>query len=95
LNTTALELSRYLTSFQARRVALYRFDVLVLGTGAAGATAALAAAQGGASVALIAKDQVAETNTNYAQGGVAAVLSPPDSLESHREDTLALGCGLS
>ena len=94
LNTPALELSRYLTSFQARRVALYRFDVLVLGSGAAGATAALAAAKTGVSVALIAKDQVSETNTQYAQGGVAAVLSPPDSLESHREDTLVLGCGL-
>jgi len=94
LNTSALELSRYLTSFQARRLALYRFDVVVLGTGAAGSTAALAAAKGGASVALIAKDQFAETNTQYAQGGVAAVLSPTDSLESHRADTLALGCGL-
>lgn len=94
MNSPALELSRYLTAFQARRLALYRFDVVVLGTGAAGATAALAAARGGASVALIAKDQIAETNTNYAQGGVAAVLSPDDSLESHRADTLALGCGL-
>jgi L-aspartate oxidase len=94
LNTHALELSRYLTSFQARRLALYRFDVVVLGTGAAGSTAALAAAKAGASVALIAKDQFAETNTQYAQGGVAAVLSPVDSLESHRADTLALGCGL-
>ncbi len=94
LKTPALELSRYLTAFQACRLALYRFDVVVLGTGAAGSTAALAAARGGASVALIAKDLIAETNTQYAQGGVAAVLSPEDSLESHRADTLALGCGL-
>ena len=94
MNIHALELSRYLTSFQARRVALYRFDVVVLGTGAAGASAALAAARSGASVALIAKDQLTETNTQYSQGGVAAVFSPQDSMESHREDTLALGCGL-
>ncbi|MBK8178413.1 MAG: L-aspartate oxidase [Planctomycetes bacterium] len=94
MKTPALEFSRTLTPFQARRLALYRFDVVVLGTGAAGATAALAAARSGRTVALIAKDQPSETNTNYAQGGVAAVLGPEDSLESHRADTLALGCGL-
>ncbi|MCE9592783.1 MAG: L-aspartate oxidase [Planctomycetes bacterium] len=56
--------------------------------------AALAAASAGASVALVAKDRLAETNTSYAQGGVAAVLGPDDSYETHVQDTLTVGCGL-
>ena len=90
-----LDLHRHLAPFEARRLAFYRFDVVVLGSGVAGATAALAAARTGASVALLAKDRSRETNTHYAQGGVAAVLAAEDSFESHVADTLRVGCGLS
>ncbi len=89
-----LELERYLTPFRSRRLPLYRFDVVVLGCGCAGSSAALAAAEAGAEVALVAKDTLEETNTFYAQGGVAAVHAPEDSFERHLADTLEVGCGL-
>jgi L-aspartate oxidase len=94
LKTVELDLARYLAPFQARRLAMYRFDVIVVGSGVAGSAAALAAAESGSSVALIAKDDLQETNTYYAQGGVAAVLAPDDSYDSHVADTLQVGCGL-
>ncbi len=74
---------------------IYRFGVVVVGSGVAGATAALAAAEAGIEVALLTKAKPEETNTFYAQGGVAAVLAPEDSLAAHVADTLAVGCGLS
>jgi L-aspartate oxidase len=90
----ALELERYLIPFHSRRLPLFRFDVVVLGCGVAGSSAALAAAEAGAEVALLAKDTLEETNTFYAQGGVAAVLGPEDSIEAHVADTLRVGCRL-
>ena len=93
--TIELALDRYLAPFRARRLAFYRFDVVVLGTGVAGSAAALAAAEQGGSVALIAKEAFAETNTHYAQGGVAAVLTGEDSFEAHASDTLRVACGIA
>lgn len=95
LKSVDLALERYLAPFQARRLPFYRFDVLVIGSGVAGSTAALAAADAGSSVALVAKKSLQETNSYYAQGGVAAVLTPEDSFESHMTDTLRVGCGIS
>jgi L-aspartate oxidase len=69
-------------------------DVLVVGTGVAGLACALAAAPTG-HVVLVSKDTIAENNTAYAQGGVAAALAPDDSPELHAIDTLAAGAGLS
>ena len=89
-----LDLDGRLLSVDSRRVPHYRFDLLVLGGGAAGASAALAAADGGAEVALLGKDKREETNTLYAQGGVAAVLARSDSFAEHVRDTLEVGCGL-
>jgi len=89
------DLDRHLVSFDLRQIPHYRFDVVVLGGGAAGSMAALAAADAGGSVALIAKAGLGESNTNYAQGGMAAVLGAGDSLDSHVADTLAVGCGLA
>jgi L-aspartate oxidase len=60
-----------------------------------GSAAALAAADRDASVAVIAKAELRESNTLYAQGGMAAVLAAPDSFEAHVADTLNVGCGLS
>ncbi len=68
-------------------------DVLVIGGGVAGFSAAIAAAQG-ARVLCVTKDSALSSNTWAAQGGVAAVLSDEDSVESHRDDTLSAGVGL-
>ena len=70
-----------------------QFDFLVLGSGIAGLTFALKVAHAG-SVAIITKKSRAESNTNYAQGGIAAVTSEEDSFESHVRDTLTAGGGL-
>ncbi len=70
-----------------------RFDYIVLGSGIAGLTFALSVAPRG-KVAIITKKNRAESNTNYAQGGIAAVTSKEDSVEMHVRDTLIAGAGL-
>ena len=71
-----------------------QFDVLVVGSGAAGLTAALNIAEQ-RKVAVIAKGALGEGATNWAQGGIAAVLEEGDSFESHVEDTMVAGAGLN
>src|SRR5216117_3628452 len=70
-----------------------RFDFLVLGSGIAGLSFALKVARRGR-VAIITKKNRAESNTNYAQGGIAAVTSKEDSFEMHVRDTIEAGAGL-
>jgi L-aspartate oxidase len=70
-----------------------QFDHLVLGSGIAGLIFALKVAPRGP-VAIITKKNRAESNTNYAQGGIAAVTSKEDSVEMHVQDTLTAGAGL-
>src|SRR5205085_1624164 len=82
--------ARFLLSLVHMR---HQFDHLVLGSGIAGLSFALQAARQG-SVALIAKRSRSESNTAYAQGGIAAVLAPQDSFEQHIQDTLIAGAGL-
>jgi L-aspartate oxidase len=69
------------------------FDFLVLGSGIAGLSFALKVAPRGR-VAVITKKNSAESNTNYAQGGIASVTSKEDSFEMHVRDTLEAGAGL-
>ncbi len=68
-------------------------DFLVVGSGIAGLTFATKAAQYG-SVLVLTKKRKADSNTNYAQGGIAAVFGDDDSLDYHIKDTVAAGEGL-
>lgn len=94
LSPARLRIPGRLAGLDLRRLPLLRFDVIVIGGGAAGASAALSAAGEGAAVALLTKARLEQGNTLWAQGGVAAVLSEHDSFEAHVADTLEVGCGL-
>src|SRR5215470_11701213 len=69
-------------------------DYLVIGSGVAGLSFALEAAKRG-DVVLVTKRSRDESNTKYAQGGIAAVLAENDSFETHMNDTMVAGAGLS
>ena len=69
-------------------------DFIVIGSGVAGLRSAISLAMSGASVTVLTKDKASESNTEYAQGGVAVVLSEEDEAVLHEEDTLIAGAGL-
>ena len=68
-------------------------DVLIIGSGAAGLRAALAASEH-ADVTLITKTTLTESNTHYAQGGIAVAMNLDDTIALHIKDTCAAGAGL-
>ena len=69
------------------------YDFIVMGAGVAGLRAAIELNQHG-SVLCLAKRELTESNTQYAQGGIAVALGPDDSPEIHLQDTIAAGAGL-
>ncbi len=69
-------------------------DYLVVGSGIAGLYFSILAARSGARVAMVTKQEAADSNTRWAQGGIAAALGPGDSPGTHVRDTLEAGAGL-
>ncbi len=73
---------------------MYQFDTIIVGSGLAGLSSALQLANSGQKIAVITKKNLAECNSYYAQGGIAAVIDNNDSTEKHIQDTLIAGAGL-
>lgn len=71
------------------------FDYIVIGSGVAGLSVALSAAQDRQRVLVITKGQLEESNTRWAQGGIAAAVAQGDSPALHTQDTLVAGAGLN
>ena len=85
---------RHLVEVDLRAIPAYRFDVVIVGGGVAGDAAALSAVSEGKSVAIVTKSDLNNSNTNWAQGGMAAVMTEGDSFASHIRDTIEVGVGL-
>ncbi|MGQ9573936.1 MAG: L-aspartate oxidase [Thermoguttaceae bacterium] len=86
----SFQTARYLAPFHPKQVPHFFTDVLILGGGLAGLRAALAV-QPQLSVLVCAKQGLLQSNSAYAQGGIAAVLDPEDRFEDHVADTLEAG----
>ncbi|MCH2201258.1 MAG: L-aspartate oxidase [Fuerstiella sp.] len=86
-------LRRYLVPFDPRRIPHLFTDILILGSGIAGTRAALAVDPALQTI-IVTKDQLQQSNSTYAQGGIAGVLDPLDDFASHVADTIAAGKGM-
>lgn len=84
---------RYLVDEELQRLPVVDTDVIVIGAGIAGLFTAIKSSERH-SVLMITKKSLLDSNTRYAQGGIAAVTSPEDSPAFHRQDTLIAGAGL-
>src|SRR5271156_5205573 len=84
---------RYLVRFAPKQATHVFADLLVIGAGIAGLRAAFEAPRQ-QRIVVVTKDKIQQSNSTYAQGGIAGVLSPEDRFENHIEDTLTAGAGL-
>jgi len=84
---------RYVVDFDLGAMPELQTDVIVIGAGIAGLITAIKSSESGR-VLMITKKSLFESNTRYAQGGIAAVFSEEDSPEFHLQDTLTAGAGL-
>src|SRR5215469_11884722 len=84
---------RYLVPFAPKHTPHLFTDILIIGGGIAGLRAALEIPDH-LRVLVVTKDNIQQSNSNYAQGGIAGVLSPEDRFENHIEDTVTAGAGL-
>src|SRR5262245_26043984 len=84
---------RYLIPFRSSLLPQIFTDTLIIGAGVAGMRAAVAAATHG-EVIVLAKGDLKNTNTAWAQGGISGVMDPSDSIDSHVDDTLVAGAGV-
>lgn len=84
---------RYLVPFHPKRIPHHFVDVLIIGGGIAGLRAAIAC-DPSLSVLIVTKDHRRESNSRYAQGGIAGVLDPADDFANHVRDTLVAGADL-
>lgn len=84
---------RYLVPFHPKRIGHHFVDVLIIGGGIAGLRAAMEV-DPKLSLLIVTKDQLDESNSNYAQGGIAGVIGPEDRFEDHVADTLTAGADL-
>jgi L-aspartate oxidase len=84
---------RYLVQFNPKQTPHVFTDILIIGAGIAGLRAAMEI-PGNLDVLVVTKDQIQQSNSAFAQGGIAGVLSPEDRFENHIEDTLSAGGGL-
>jgi len=84
---------RYLIAFDPRDLPHHFTDVLIIGGGIAGLRAALGMGSTYRTL-VVTKDEVRESNSHYAQGGIAGVMDPEDRFDNHIADTLAAGKGL-
>ncbi len=87
------QVPRYLIPIDSSALPHLLADVLVVGSGAGGLRAAIEASEH-AQVLVVTKDELKESNTEQAQGGIAAVFAADDSPAEHAKDTTTVGCGL-
>ena len=88
-------MQRYLMNFDTRTLPAYEADVLVVGSGVAGLSAAWRLAEAGKHVLLAVRDTLEDSNTAKAQGGIASSFGADDNPTLHLEDTLVAGAGLT
>ena len=92
-NSMAVDVPRYLVPFHPKRIPHHFCDVLIIGGGIAGLRAAMQI-DPRLSILVITKDTMEQSNSAYAQGGIASVIDPDDNFASHVEDTLIAGANL-